>query len=406
MEYESFTLSNGIRIVHKHDSSTVANLGVLINAGSRDEAEHEHGIAHFIEHAIFKGTKKRKAFQVINRIEDVGGEINAYTTKEETCVYATFLDRYYERAIELFHDILFNSTFPDKELTKEKEVIIDEIYSYFDSPADLIYDDFEELLFANAPIGRNILGTAESIRKFRLSHIKKFIQNNYHTDQMVICSVGKIDFKKLTRFIQKYFSNVEPNIRTTKRVEFKTYKPGHKTINKDTNQVHCMIGNIAYDIFDNRKISLQLLYNLLGGPGLNSRLNITLREKNGFVYHVEAGYTPYSNTGIVNIYFGTASKHLDKSIELVYKELTKVKTKKLGTTQLRNAKRQLSGQLTIAYENKETLMLSMAKKFLYLDKISNFDEINKKIEAITSEQLLKTANEIFANDQLTTLIYK
>jgi predicted Zn-dependent peptidase len=406
MVFETHTLSNGIRLVHRPVKAKVAHCGIILNTGSRDEQEEEWGIAHFIEHVVFKGTSKRRAYHILSRMEDVGGELNAYTTKEETCIYTTFLEKDYKRALELIADITFNSVFPEKELEKEKEVILDEINSYKDSPSELIFDDFEELLFKKDPIGRNILGTPKHIKAFKRDDILKFIQNNYHTDQMVISSVGDIPFKKLVKMVEKFFGEIPENKRLQERSLPNAYKPRVLTLEKNTYQRHCVLGNVAYDLNDEKRIPLSLLTNILGGPGMNSRLNLSLRERHGLAYNIESNYTPYTDTGVFSIYFGTDKGYLDKCLSLINKEMDLLRNKKLGIGQLKRAKNQMIGQIAISSENNENLMLSVGKSFLLYDRIDSLEEIYQKVEAITAEQLIEVANEILNQDQITTLMYK
>ncbi|MFT3737848.1 MAG: pitrilysin family protein [Breznakibacter sp.] len=406
MEIFTATLANGIKVIHSPQPGDVGYCGLIINTGSRDEQEHEHGLAHFIEHVIFKGTRKRKAYHILSRLDDVGGELNAYTTKEETCIYASFLSRDFERALELIHDITFNSVFPDKELEKEKEVIIDEINSYKDSPSEQIYDDFEEMLFKNDPMGRNILGTPEALKRFAKDDIIRFIKNNYHTNEMVICSVGAMPGKRVHQLCLKYFGDIEPNIRQTSRPEVVGYMPEYRLDDKDTYQNHVIIGNVAYDLNHDKRLALHLLNNILGGPGSNSRLNMSLREKNGIAYNVESSYNPYSNTGVFCIYFGTDAENLNRSMKIIDRELALLRDKKMGALQLHKACRQLKGQMTIANENKESLMLSLGKSYLLYQKIDSLETIYQRIDAITALDLLEIANEIFAKDRLSTLIFK
>ncbi|MBA7535488.1 putative zinc protease [subsurface metagenome] len=406
MEYQTYILSNGIKLIHKPVKSPVAHAGIIINTGSRDEHEEEHGIAHFIEHMIFKGTKKRKAFHILSRLEDVGGELNAYTSKEETCIYASFMKEDYQRAFELISDIVFNSSFPERELKKEKEVIIEEINSYLDQPGEQIFDDFEELIYKNAPIGRSILGTPEKLRKLSKNALNRFIQQHYNTDQIIVCSVGKLSFPRLVKYFEKYFSNVPATHRTWQRKKAGFYHPEIKIIDKDTYQSHCIIGNRAYDLNDKRRTDLHLLNNILGGQGLNSRLNLSLREKNGYAYNIESNYSPYFDTGVLSIYFGTDRKNLEKSINLTHKEFDKLKTQKLGQIQLARAKRQLMGQLMRSSEINENLMLAIGKSFLVYGNVETPEEINRKIEAITASGLMEIANEILDSDQLSMLAYK
>jgi predicted Zn-dependent peptidase len=400
------TLDNGIRLVHYRIPGLVAHCGLIINTGSRDETGAEHGMAHFIEHMLFKGTKKRKAYHILSRLEDVGGELNAYTTKEETAVHASFLKEDYERSVELIKDIVFNSVFPEKEIAKEKDVIIEEINSYLDNPAELIFDDFEELIFFNQPIGRNILGTPESVKSFSQKMITDFISNNYNTNQMIFCSVGNISDDKILKLFKTYFDDIPAQKRTERSYVGWTYKPDSITKKMDTFQNHCIIGNIAYNLKDKRRMGMFLLNNILGGQGLNSRLNLSLREKNGLAYNVESSYNPYCDTGIFSIYFGTDSHLLDKSISIAMAELKKLRTTKLGTIQLSKAKSQIKGYLARGYENHESLMLSLGKSILVFNTIDSIEIICGKIDKVTASDLLETANDIFEPSRLSTLIYK
>jgi predicted Zn-dependent peptidase len=406
MELLLHTLDNGIRLVHHQTSGMVAHCGLIINTGSRDETGPEHGIAHFIEHMLFKGTKKRKAYHVLSRLEDVGGELNAYTTKEETAVHASFLKNDYERAIELISDITFNSIFPEKEIGKEKDVVIEEINSYLDNPAELIFDDFEELIFQNQPIGRNILGTPESVGSITQQKLLDFITNNYNTRQMVFCSVGNIPDTRIINLFIKYFSHIVTQRTVERPAKEWLYKPAYVTKKMDTFQNHCIIGNVAFDLKDRRRLGMFLLNNILGGQGLNSRLNLSLREKNGLAYNVESSYNAYYDTGIFSIYFGTDRQNLDKSITIALAELKKLRTSKLGAIQLSKAKNQIKGYLARGYENHESLMLSLGKSLLVFNKIDSLEDICRKIDNVTTSELLETANEIFEPSKLSTLIYK
>lgn len=406
MEYEIHTLKNGIRVVHIPVNSPVSHCGILVNAGSRDETEDEHGLAHFIEHVIFKGTTKRKAYHILSRLDDVGGEINAYTTKEETAFYAAFLKPHFDRALELLSDIVFHSTFPQAELNKEKDVVMDEINSFKDNPSELIFDDFEEVIFANHPIGRNILGTPETLRTFDKKGIEGFMNRNYHTNQMIFCSVGAEPFSRVVRLAEKYLGDVPANHSKTIRKSFDDYKPVRVINEMNTFQAHCIIGNTAYHAMDKRRMDLILLNNLLGGQGLNSRLNMSLREKHGYAYSVESTFTPYIDTGVLTIYFGTDKDKLDKSIKLVHKELETLRTKKLGSMQLHRAKNQIIGQIAISADNKENLLFTVGKSFLLFDRFDSLEIVNKKIQNITAERLLEVANEVLAKDQLSQLIFQ
>ena len=401
-DFLTHTLKNGIRIIHRYTDSPVGHLGMLINAGSRDEKEDEHGLAHFIEHSVFKGTKKRKAFHILSRIEGVGGELNAYTTKEETVLYSTFLTEYYERTAELLSDILFNSIYPEKELNREKEVVVEEINSYKDSPSELIFDDFEELVYHGHPIARNILGTKKNVRKFNREKIFTFIENNYHTDQMVLSSVSNIEFTDLVKLLDKYFGHVEEKVRK----KFAGYLPRKELIMKDTFQSHCIIGNAAYDSSHPSRLAMVLLNNILGGHALNSRLNLALRERRGMAYNVESSYTAYSDTGLFNVYFGTDKENLDRAIALVNKEFDLLRNKKLGAIQLSKAKKQLIGQIAISTESREDLMLAMGKSYLLYDKVDPLRIVFRKIEELSAEQIQEVANAVLDKDKLSTLIYQ
>ncbi len=400
------TLDNGIRLVHHRIPGLVGHCGLIINIGSRNETASEHGVAHFIEHMLFKGTEKRRAYHILSRLEDVGGELNAYTTKEETAIHASFLKEDYERAIELISDIAFNSVFPEKEIEKEKDVVIDEINSYLDNPSELIFDDFEELIFSDQPIGRNILGTPESVKSISREMLNDFISHNYDTRQMVFCSVGNISDENILRLFKTYFAGIETEKKVQKNNESWIYKPVSVTKKMDTYQNHCIMGNLAYNLKDKRRMGMFLLNNILGGQGLNSRLNLSLREKNGLAYNVESSYNPYYDTGVFSIYFGTDSQYLNKSISLAMEELKRLRTTKLGTIQLSKAKNQIKGYLARGYENHESLMLSLGKSLVIFDKIDSIEDLCKQIDRVTASELLETANDIFEPNKMSTLIYK
>ena len=406
MEIKTHELTNGIRIIHHQVDSAVAHCGIMINTGSRDESAPEQGMAHFIEHALFKGTTKRKAFHILSRLEDVGGELNAYTTKEETWYYSTFMKEYYERSIELMSDIVFNSTLPQKELEKEKDVIVDEINSYLDSPSEAIFDDYEELIYHGHPIGRNILGIKKTLHNFDHKKAKNYMQRHYNTDEMILSSVGNIDFNKLVRLAEKHLSHIPANKRSYKRHGINGYETRELHVKKDISQTHCIVGNRAYSANNPKARTLILLNNLLGGPGMNSRLNLGIREKYGFTYTIESNYTTYCDTGVWGIYFGTDPKTVQKTLKLIYKELQKLREVKLGPLQLQKAKQQLIGQLAIAQENNCNLMQSIAKSYHAFGKVESLEEMNAKILSITAEEIQEVAQEIFQEDQLSTIIYE
>jgi predicted Zn-dependent peptidase len=405
MQFHTHTLPNGIRLIHYPVKNLVAHFGFIVHTGSRDELPEEHGMAHFIEHVIFKGTKKRKAYHVLSRLEDVGGEINAYTTKEDTCVYASFLKNDYERAIELIYDICFHSVFPQKEINKEKGVIIDEILSYKDSPYELIFDEFEEQVFNGHAIGRNILGKEKNLLSFTRNNITRFIADNYSTEEMVLTSVGDIPFNKLRRLAEKYFGLARHKIRSRSRIRPNSYKAEVIHARKNTHQTHCALGNISYNAQDEKRTAMALLNNLLGGPGLNSRLNMSLREKSGYSYHVESQYTSYSDTGIFMVYFGCDKGKFNKCIDLVFKEFKSMCEKKLGTLQLSKAKKQLLGQVAISADSHEHLMLTMGKSLLLYNKADSLEEVKTKIAKVTDVRLLEVANEILEKNKISILQY-
>jgi predicted Zn-dependent peptidase len=405
MEYEAYTMSNGIRVVHKRVNSPVAHCCIIVNAGSRDENAQEQGMAHFIEHVLFKGTTHRKSYHILSRLEDVGGELNAYTTKEETCLYATFLKEYYNRSFEIISDVMFHSIFPKKELEKEKDVILDEINSYKDDPSELIFDEYEELLYKGHPLARNILGDPETIRSFTKKNVLNFMSNNYHTDEMVVSSVGDIPFSRIKAYTEKYFGTIPARLRTQKRLTFSPNDPFNIVKEKKTFQTHCIIGNYSYDIKNEKRIAMHLLNNILGGPGMNSRLSLALRERNGYSYNIESNYTGYSDTGAFCVYFSSDKENSNRCLSIINKEFKKLRNAKLGTAQLSKAKKQLIGQLAISSENNESLMLAMGKSYMLFDYFESLQEVNSKIESVTAEKLMEIANEILDPTKLSTLLY-
>lgn len=404
--YQTYIFENGLRLIHYRVPTKAAYCGLIINVGSRDEREEESGIAHFIEHVIFKGTEKRKAYHVLSRLEDVGGELNAYTTKEDTCVYATFMAKDYERTLELFADIVFHSVFPEKEIKKEKDVVLDEIDSYKDSPGELIFDDFEEQVYEGCRIGRNILGNEAAVKSISREMILNFVERNYSPDRMVISSVGDIPFEKLVRLVEKYFACYARRGEPLVRVKPEIYVPRFVEVNKDTHQCHCIVGNVAYDNKEDKRLPLSLLMNLLGGSGMNTRLNLNIRERYGLAYNIEASYTPYSDTGICMIYFGCDRENADWCLDLCKREMRALYEEKLGPVQMKRAKTQMIGQLTISSENYENLMLSIGKSFLIYDKVDSLEDVYAQIGEITPEVLVQVAEEIFDERKLSVLIYK
>lgn len=404
--YQSYTLKNGIRIIHKPTDSKVSYCGFIVNTGTRDENEDEYGIAHFVEHMLFKGTEKRKSHHIVNRMELVGGEINAYTNKEETVIYSVFLEEHFNRAFELISDLFFHSTFPEKEVEKEIEVILDEINSYEDSPSELIFDDFENLIFKDTQLGHNILGYTETLENINGEKGRKFVKNHYQTNNIVFFSLGKTNFKKVIQASEKYLSDLPYTPTEYNRTPpTLLHSPIKTIIEKDTTQAHVVIGGRSYSLHESKRKSLYLLNNILGGPGMNSRLNISLREKKGYVYNVDSSITSYSDTGIFTIYFGSDKKNVDKCISLIEKEIKKFREIKLSTFQLAAAKKQLIGQMVISNNNHENLALSLGKSFLHYNHFNSTSELIEKIEKISSTDIRDVANEILNEKLLNYLTF-
>jgi predicted Zn-dependent peptidase len=407
MPYNTFILPNGLRIIHTPSMTNVTYCGFAVDAGTRDELPDEQGMAHFVEHLIFKGTRKRRAWHILNRMENVGGDLNAYTNKEETVIYSAFLKEHFARAVELLTDIVFHSTFPEQEIAKEVEVIIDEIQSYEDSPAELIFDDFEELIFPDHPLGRNILGTPEQLRRFGSQDALRFTGRYYRPSNMVFFVQSDIDFKRIVRTVEKAMAEIPFSaVEGYQRQAPLPYQPQQLTLHKDTHQAHVMIGGRGYNAYDERRTGLYLLNNILGGPGMNSRLNISLREKRGLVYTVESNLTAYTDTGTFCIYFGCDQEDADYCAELVHKELKKLRDHTLTSSQLHAAKKQIIGQIGVASDNFENNALDMAKCFLHYKRYEEKEEVFQRIESLTATELLEIANEMFSENYLSTLIYK
>lgn len=406
MQYNIHTLSNGLRIIHEPSSSKVAYCGFAVDAGTRDEAENEQGMAHFVEHLIFKGTRKRKAWHILNRMENVGGDLNAYTNKEETVIYSAFLTEHFGRALELLADIVFHSAFPQNEIEKETEVIIDEIQSYEDTPSELIFDDFEDMIFRNHPLGRNILGRPDLLKKFRSEDAMAFTSRFYQPSNMVFFVLGDFNFQKIVRQVEKLLVDLPLVTVENQRTIPPLYVPEQLVVHKETHQAHVMIGSRGYNAYDDKRTALYLLNNILGGPGMNSRLNVSLRERRGLVYTVESNLTSYTDTGAFCIYFGTDPEDVDTCLKLTYKELKRMRDVKMTSSQLMAAKKQLIGQIGVASDNNENNALGMAKTFLHYNKYESSESVFRRIEALTAEGLLEVANEMFAEEYLSTLIYR
>ena len=416
MKYNTYTLDNELRIIHLPSDSKVVYCGYQINAGTRDEELGEEGLAHFCEHVTFKGTERRKAWHILNCLESVGGDLNAYTNKEGTVYYAAILKEHIARAVDLLSDIVFHSTYPQQEIDKEVEVICDEIESYNDSPAELIYDEFENILFKGNSLGHNILGTAEQVRQFTTEDALRFTRKLYRPDNAVFFAYGDINFKKLVTLLKRSVGseelrvkNEEFNSREEERMKGEeSNSPEGQTIvmEKHTHQAHVMIGTQAYDVHDDRRMPLYLLNNILGGPGMNAKLNLALREHNGLVYTVESTMVAYGDTGTWSIYFGCDEHDVKRCLRLVRKELDKFMEKPLSDAQLRAAKKQIKGQIGVACDNRENFALDFGKSFLHYGWEKNVDRLYEQVDEITAQQMQAVAQELFDEHRLTTLIFK
>lgn len=406
-EYTLHSFPNGIRWVHKQVKNTkIAHCGIMLDIGSRDEKTDELGLAHFWEHMAFKGTKTKNATYIINRIDNLGGELNAYTTKEKICFHSSLLVKHIEKAIELLVDITFNSTFPEKEINKERQVILEEMSMYEDDPEDAIQDDFEGLIFENSSMGNNILGTKESVSRFTQKDFLKFISANMNTNRTIISTVGGISFVKTFKVIEKYVSKISVIENKTFRKPIGETKTIQKIVQKPINQAHCMIGRKTYSLADEKRLPFFMLTNMLGGQAMNSKLNVALREKQGLVYTVDAQYSPYMDTGMFNIYFGCEKKNIKKSTELVMQELQKLCKNTISSKQLLIIKNQLKGQLAVAEENNNGMMMLLAKNILDFGYVENLDTIFKKIDAVGAADLQAIALEMFDITQMSSLIYE
>ncbi|MFN5418641.1 MAG: M16 family metallopeptidase [Flavobacteriia bacterium] len=406
LEPHIFSLSNGIRVVYVHAPAQVAHLGVTILAGSRYENKGEEGLAHFLEHCIFKGTKKRRSLHILSRLDSVGGELNAYTTKEEICVYASFTKEYIRRSSELISDIVLNSTFPPKEIEKEKEIILDEINSYLDAPSDKIFDDFEEHLFKNHELGNNILGTKESVGSFSQQDLLNYVHRFFFPENMVISFVGDISTTKLKAILEKDFGSLKHQSTLLKPTDFNSYQ-AFKIRSKEANiQAHGIIGGLAPSYNDEHRRAMTLLINVLGGPALNSRLILSIREKYGYSYNIEANYSPFAETGYWSIYFGTDQKYLNKTIKLIYKELKLIREKSFTESQLKGAKEQLKGHLALSLDSNSGIMLGLGKSLLLFNQIDSIQEIYAGIDKVTVQDLQEVATKYFDESTISELIFE
>ena len=405
-EFHIYELSNGIRGIHRQTKSGVARCALMINAGTRDEREGEEGIAHFTEHGFFKGTTHRKAHQVNCRLENLGGELNAFTSKEDTTVHATVLRGDFTKAVELLSDVVFHSTFPDHELDKEREVILDEINTYRDSPMDAIYDEFEDIIFAGSELGHNILGTPRSLKKIDSKAIHNFRARTHTTDKMVFASIGNISPTRIREIAERYINTniYKYNIREYERMTPTLVEPFEKVVNKRTHQAHCIIGARAYNLADKRRLPYALLTNILGGPCANSRLNVSVRERNGLTYNIGAAYSSLSDCGLASIYFSSDHENSDRCREIIAEEIKKLQTTALTPRQLSMAKRQFIAQLSIINEGAEGYMLGVGKSLLSYGEVDTLEESYRKINAVTASEIMEVANDVWAEPSV--LLYK
>ncbi|MFD0999266.1 M16 family metallopeptidase [Ohtaekwangia kribbensis] len=399
-----FTLTNGLRVVHQRiTTSAIVHCGLVLDIGSRDESILNQGIAHFWEHMAFKGTRKRKTLDIINSLDSVGGELNAYTDKEKIAFYASARKEYFERAVDLLSDITFHSVFPEKELEKERGVILEEMAMYLDSPDESLQDEFESVVYKNHPMGMNILGRAETINAFQKKDFVSFFKGHINTKKVVFSCVGDIALDEVERLAKKYLENFKTHQLNGRRKKFSSYKPAYQVLERTVKQAKCAIGGEAYPVHNGNRVPLYLLVNILGGPGMNSRLNLSLREKYGLVYSVDAHYIPYSDTGMFAVFFGTEPKQLDKCINLVKKELLKFCDKPLSRPQLAAAKEQIKGQLAMSEENNLSLMLMMARSVLLYNRVPRLEEIFHTIDNTNAQKLQDVAQDIFDEKKLSLL---
>ncbi|WP_312334920.1 pitrilysin family protein [Sphingobacterium sp.] len=405
MEYEIIRLSNGIRVVFQYQNLPVTHVCMVINAGSRDESAGKYGVAHFIEHLLFKRTERRSTQQIINHLESVGGDLNAYTTKEYTCVHASILRPYLDRALDLFEDIFFHSTFPEIEMDKEKSVIVDEMASYLDSPEESIVDDFEDLIFQGSGLGHNILGLEDQLLALQKNDITDFMRANYDTNEMVIGITGNYTLKEVERLLHKVFGTVPSNTIERLRNDVSPIVEQHIAIAKPINQVHYMLGSLAYGYRDERKTGLLLLNNMLGGMGMGSILNLSIREKYGIAYTIESNYTIFSDTGLFSIYLGTDEEKVEKAKKLVFKELARMCDQPLSELKIKKAKQKFIGQIALTEENRMSMIISAAKNVMDYDRVILLDEVVEKIQVLTGTALLEIAQEVFDPKKMLSLSF-
>jgi predicted Zn-dependent peptidase len=398
-------LSNGTRLVYLRVPSQVAHLGFFFAAGSRHEAPHQTGLAHFLEHCLFKGTPRFKALQILSRIDAVGGELNAYTAKEEMCLYASFSKEHTKRAIDLLADLSINSVFPEKELEREKEVILDEINSYLDSPSDKIFDDFDDALFKDHPLGFNILGTKESVIGFTRQDLISYVEQYFTADNLVVSFVGNMPLPKLKGLLENALADLRKTAQRPLPIAFTQHQPFDHRKKEANYQAHAVIGGLAPSYHNEERIAMSLLINILGGPALNSRLNLSVRERYGYAYAIEANYHTFADTGYWQIYFGSEAKNIDKTLTLIDKELSSLREKPLSAKQLLQAKRQFKGQLALGMDVNSGLMQGLGKSMLAFGQIDTIAEMHQSIDKITSEEMQALANKYFDTSQISKLVF-
>ena len=400
-----FRLSNGIRVVHQQLATTkIVHCGIILDVGSRDENTENQGIAHFWEHMAFKGTSRRRSYNIINSLDSVGGELNAYTDKEKVVFYASVRDEYFEKAVDILSDITFHSVFPENQIEKERGVILEEMAMYHDSPDDSLQDEFEAIVYKNHPMGMNILGKPETVNSFRKRDFLSFFKNNLSTNKIVFSCVGNISLDEVERMARRYFEGITSRKASVRRKKFKLYNAQDQILRRTVKQAKCAIGRDAYPYTNENRIPFYILVNMLGGPGMNSRLNLALREKYGFVYSIDAHYIPYTDTGLFAVFFGTEPKQLNRCISLVKKELNRFCEKPLTNRQLDSAKEQMKGQLAMAEENNLSLMLMMGRSVLDVGSVPSLEDIYHQIDEADALKLRDIAQEIFDESKLSYLI--
>lgn len=406
MVYPQHTLANGIRVVHIPSVSPVAYCAIMVNAGSRDEQINQHGLAHYVEHTVFKGTTHRSATQILNRLDAVGGELNAYTTKEITAYHAAFLPEHLYRALDLLADMVLNPTFPEAEILKEKEVIADEISSYKDTPAEQIYDDFERMLFSDLALSHSILGTNDSLAHFTANDLRNFVDKYYVGENIVVAILGNFKTSRVFKLAESIFGPYSwSHGKHTRPKVSQELNPTRRKVEIESHQGHVIIGHVAPSSFEDERVAMSIITNILGGPNMNARLSVLLREKNGIAYNVEAEYSPFEDTGLFTIYFGTDAGNIDKSIRIVRRELKKLCENGLSDAALKAAKRQINGQIMMTTDDSEARILAAARSVLLYGDARSEDEVCNAVEKVSRAQLLSVAQTYLLPTNLSELVF-